>query len=209
MNILKSSLIFIILICCGSVKAQVFNPDKPMIREFAIYVDSINVQLKKYQNPRQMSLKEEMGCVQIPNTYYVHNGKSQGIIVVQTNAKEYLAVDARCAHCFYDNGVGNGKVKFETGLGFVCDKCGAAVQRFEWSGSAQMDRYDTDEPGYQYLDTYVVDKVKKDGKTYLIISNSTNGSNDEWMLQPENKCLLINGKEYVHPLRPMPKFSLF
>lgn len=171
MKIHRILLTLTMLSCYLLDNAQVINTERPMIREFVICVDSINAQLKRYQHPRQMSLKEEMGCVQIPNTYYKHNGKSQGIIVVQTNSKTFLAADARCAHCFYDNGISDGKVRFQTGLGFVCDKCGAAVQRFEWSGSTQMDRYDTDEPGYQYLDVYIVDKVKKNGKVYLIIHN--------------------------------------
>lgn len=183
-------------------QAQLFNPDRPMICEFVVCVDSINTQLKKYQRSDQNPITESDGCVQIPNTYYVHNGKSMGIILVRDQAYAYHAFDARCAHCFYDNGESDGKVRMMGSLSARCNKCGADVYNIVLTGSGQMNGYDDEMQGYQYLDGYDVEVIKKGKKRYLLISNPPNGSRDEWMEQPENQVLLENGRPYRHPMRP-------
>lgn len=189
------------IICVISASGQIYNPDKPMIREFVICADSINSQLKKYQSNLQTPLPESNGSVQIPNSYYIHNGKSNGIIVVRTQSYAYLAYDARCAHCFYDEGSDTGKVKMVSCLAAKCPECGAEVHKMVLDGSGQMCRYDDELNGYVYLDAYDVDVVKIRGKTYLIISNAPNGRDEDWIYKKENQPLLENGRPYRHPIR--------
>lgn len=197
----------ILIVSALAVQAQIFNPDRPMIREFVISVDSINAQLKKYQHPQQNPIWESDGCVQIPSSYYIHNGKSMGIIVVRTQSNSYQAFDARCAHCFYDNEEPGSKVRMTGSLFARCDVCGAEVHNLVLTGSGQMCRYDDEMQGYVYLDGYMVDVIKKGKQKYLLISNPPNGVRDEWMHQPENQPLFENGRPYKHPMRPKPEWE--
>lgn len=192
------AVIFCAIIFAIPASAQIFNPNRPMIREFVVCVDSINDQM----GPRlrgQSPLTEDYGWVFIPNTYYVHNGKSLGIIIVRDCTETYHAKDARCAHCFYDNGESDGF--FEMGVGFSgrCRKCGAEADNIKIHGSGQMMRYDHGARGPVCLDGYVVEEVKKDKKTYLLITNAHNGTRSEWKDLPENQILLDNGEMYESP----------
>lgn len=200
---------FLLSIAVTSVaaQAQIFNPDLPMIREFVISVDSINMQLKKHQHWQQHSISETNGSVQIPNTYYTHNGKSMGIIVVRDQTYTYHAFDARCAHCFYDNEESDGKVEMTGSLFARCKKCGAESPNLVLTGSGQLMGYDDEMQGYKYLDPYLVKVLKKGKKKYLLIYNIENGAHDEWLKQPENQILLENGRPYRHPMRPKPEWT--
>lgn len=180
-----------------------------MIREFVICVDSIQMQLREYQISDQNPLGGDYGSVQIPKTYFTHNGKSMGIIVSRTPSGTFHAVDARCAHCFYDEDIPNSKLKMMGCLTMRCSVCSAEVHNFVIDGGHQMLRYDLDGGSPVYLDAYEVIVFKINKKKYLLITNPLNGLRDEWMRQPENQILLENGKPYRHPIRELnkPKFT--
>lgn len=186
----------ILLLLCAvclslSIKAQTFDPDRPMILPFTVCADSINAQMHDNLNkPLHDKVTESPGWVQIPNTYYRHNGKSMGIILVRTSGYVYTAFDARCPHCFYDNEIANSKIRMYSSFMAICKVCGAEAQSLINVGSPSMTRYDHGYHEPAYLNTYIVDEIKKGKKTYLRIYNAPNGVRDEWKTLPENKFLI-------------------
>lgn len=188
-----SKVFFCLCMVCLSltVKAQTFDPDRPMIIPFTVCVDSINAQMHdNLRKPPHNKVTETAGWVQIPNTYYKHNGKSMGIILVQTSIYSYKAFDARCPRCFYDEGIADSKLKMYSPLSAICEVCGAEAQSLINVGSPTMTRYDHKNHSPACLNIYLVEEIKKGKKTYLKIYNAYNGATDEWKELPENKFLI-------------------
>lgn len=186
-------ILLLIVLMSGFIRAnaQIFDPDRPMILPFVVCADSINTQMHDNpQKPPHDKVTETNGWVQIPNTYYKHNGKSLGIILVRTGYYLYAAFDARCPHCFYDDGVANSKIKMYSRLSAICDVCGAEAQGLVNSGAPSMTRYDHGPESPAVLNVYIVDEIKKGKKTYLRIHNAENGAYNEWKELPENKFLI-------------------
>lgn len=183
-----------VMVVSWSVKAQLFDPDRPMIMPFIVCADSINEQMHdNLRKPPHDIVTETNGWVEIPNTYYKHNGKSVGIILVQTIGYCYIAFDARCPHCFYDDEIADSKIRMYSRLSAICDVCGAEAQGLVNVGARSMTRYDHKNNSPAALNVYLVDEIKKGKKTYLRIYNASNGTRDEWKDLPENKFLI--GKE--------------
>lgn len=183
-------LIHILLLFVGiSASAQYFNPDKPMIKPFEINVKTINNEM--HDTHGHDMLYQDAGFVFIPNTYYVHNGKSLGIIIVHTWNETFLAFDARCPHCFYDNDEPNGKIVISGYTFGKCNKCSAMVEQMVTLGRGQLTTYDHGTRGPHYLETYRCEKIMDRNKVVgLRIVNTPNGIYDEWKQQPENQILL-------------------
>lgn len=188
---MKHLIISILLLFAAlNLSAQVFDPDRPMIMPFTICADSINEQLhENMRKPAHDKLTENGGWVEIPNTFYKHNGKSQGIIIVQDFAYNYQAYDARCPHCFYDDEITDGKMGMQTRLRAVCNRCGAQAMSIVNVGSGQLTTYDHGVVGPQIMNSYSVKVIKKGKKTYLRIANHCNGVRNEWRDLPENEFL--------------------
>lgn len=166
--------------CCLAIYAQMFDPDRPMIIPFEVYADSINAQMHdNLHNPPHSKITETNGWVQIPNTFYKHNGKSMGIILVQTGTYAYGAFDARCPHCFYDDEIIDSKIKMHTRLSAICEVCGAEAQGLVNVGASSMTRYEHKYHAPARMNTYLVKEIKRGKKTYLRIYNAYNGVSDE------------------------------
>lgn len=179
------------LACCLAINAQMFDPDRPMIIPFEVCADSINAQMHdNLHNPPHSKITETNGWVQIPNTFYKHNGKSMGIILVQTGTYAYGAFDARCPHCFYDDEIIDSKIKMHTRLSAICEVCGAEAQGLVNVGASSMTRYEHKYHAPARMNTYLVKEIKRGKKTYLRIYNAYNGVSDEWKELPENKFLI-------------------
>lgn len=173
------------------ISAQIFDPDRPMILPFVVCADSINAQMHdNLKKPPHEILTETYGWVEIPNTYYQHNGKSMGIILVRTNSNLYTAFDARCARCFYDDEIPDSKIRMYSQLSAICNVCGAEAQGLVNCGAPSMTRYDHGPATPAVLNEYLVDEIKKGKKTYLRVYNAINGVWDEWKDLPENKFLI-------------------
>lgn len=173
-----------------SLDAQIFDPERPMIMPFTICADSINSQMHDpMRKPHHPKLTIDGGWVQIPNSYYRHNGKSMGIIIVQDFTYTYHAYDARCPHCYYDNQE-NSKMKMWTPMSAICPECDAQAENIINWGSGQLTGYNHGILGPQYMNGYSVRVVKKGKKTYLRISNTPNGAGNEWQELPENQFLI-------------------
>lgn len=173
------------------MNAQIFDPDRPMIVPFEVCAESINAQMHdNLSKPPHDKITEIYGWVQIPNTFYQHNGKSMGIILVQTSSYAYVAFDARCPHCFYDDDINDSKIKMYSSLSAKCDVCGAEAQGHVNVGASSMTRYDHKYHAPAMMNTYLVEEIKKGKKTYLRIYNACNGVSDEWKELPENKFLI-------------------
>lgn len=196
--LIKDIIAFIIISCPTMMYGQgFFNPDKPMIVPFIIEIHDINERVG--YNPNTL-LYESTGHVFLPPTYYTHNTKSHGIIVVRTFADDYHAFDARCARCFYKDGENDGTIKIPVAMFGECDKCSARVDNIVSWGSGQMSFYDFNDYGDNgpiYLDTYPVKVIRKDHnkRIYLWIYNAPNGVRDEWKEQPENQIVVEGCRE--------------
>ncbi len=189
MKQLLLNLLFILI--CLSTNAQIFDPDRPMILPFIVCADSINAQMHdNLRNPYHDKVTEQMGWVEIPNTYYQHNGKSMGIILVRTATYCYIAFDARCPRCFYEEEVDGSKLRMNGSLSAICPVCKAEAQGLVNMGAPSMTRYNHEYRAPAKMNTYIVKETKRGKKTYLRICNAPNGANDEWKDQPENRFLI-------------------
>ena len=169
-----------------------YNPDRPMIVPFVVGVYDINERVEDTKG--HALLNEDEGYVYIPSTYYKHNGYSQGIIIVKTFAKNYVAFERRCAHCWYDEGE-FGVISMSGFISGKCNKCGARADGMIAYGSGQMNGYDFLEygdNGPKYLETFPIKIIRKDHnkKIYLWIYNAPNGTYGEWKKQPENQIVV-------------------
>lgn len=170
-----------------SSSGQFYNPDRPMIVPFAIEVNSVNEFLKDDEHD---TLAKEGGYVKLPTSFYTHNGKSHGIIVVHAWGDNYYAVDSRCPVCFYEYEDENGGT-IDPMLPFSeCNKCGASADALRSHGSTQMFRYHYTKTGPVHMDAYIVNEVKKGKRLYLFIDNAPNRTGGEWRNQPENKIII-------------------
>lgn len=182
--------ILLLILLAQNLSAQIFDPDRPMIMPFTICVDSINIQLGDSPNRSAHEfLSENLGWVEIPPTYYQHNGKSQGIILVQNIAYNYLAFDARCPHCFYDEEIPDSRIRMCGSLTARCPVCSAEAHSIVYHGSGQLTRYNHKADNPAHMNAYVVKVIKNGEKTYLRIVNAPNGTYGEWRELPENKFL--------------------
>ena len=194
LNEMKNTFKILTMICLLSLtyvssSGQFYNPDKPMIVPFAIEVNSVNEFLKDDEHD---TLAKEGGYVKLPTSFYTHNGKSHGIIVVHAWGDNYYAVDSRCPVCFYENEDEDGGT-IDPMLPFSeCDKCGASADALRSRGSTQMFRYRYTKTGPVHVDAYIVQEVKRGKRLYLFIDNAPNGTGGEWRNQPENK-IIVNG----------------
>lgn len=189
MRLLLLNLSFILTCLC--VKAQIFDPDRPMILPFTVCADSINAQMKDNLNkPLHDKVTEQMGWVEIPNTFYQHNGKSMGIILVRTASYGYTAFDARCPRCFSEEEVADSKLRMRGRLEAICPVCKAEAHGLVNVGAPSMTRYDHQNRAPAKMNTYIVEETKRGKKTYLRICNAPNGSRNEWRDQPENRFLI-------------------
>lgn len=189
---MKHAIISVMLLLVSlNLYAQIFEPDRPMIMPFVVSVDSINAQMHdSLKKPNHDKLSINGGWVMIPNTYYRHNGKSLGIIIVQDFTYTYHAYDLRCPHCFYDNDIATSKMTMQTHMSAMCYKCNAQAENIVCWGSGQMTCYDHGNLGPRYMDGYSVNIIKKGRKIYLRIANNPNGAYDEWRELPENRFLI-------------------
>lgn len=189
----KLTLLFLLFVFSLPMKSQgFFNPDKPMIVPFIIEIHDINDRVDYHPNT---PLYENTGHVYLPNTYYTHNGKSHGIIVVRSFSDDYYALDARCARCYYKDGHNEGTIRIPIGMFGECDKCRARVDNIVSWGSGQMSFYDFHDYGDNgpvNLDKYLVKTIRKDHnkKVYLWINNAPNGYHDEWKQLEENQIVV-------------------
>lgn len=184
-----TSILFAILLA-QNLSAQIFDPDRPMIMPFTICVDSINDQMgESLKNPVHEKLSENLGWVEIPSSYYRHNGKSQGIIIVQNIGYNFRAFDARCPHCFYDEEITDSRMRMYGRLSAICPVCSAEAQSIVYHGIGQLTRYNHKADSPAYMNAYLVKVIKKGKKTYLRIVNAPNGACDEWKELPENQFL--------------------
>ena len=200
---MKNTFKMLTIICLLSLTAvtasgQFYNPDRPMIVPFAIEVNSVNEFLKDDEHD---TLAKEGGYVKIPTSFYTHNGKSHGIIVVHAWGDNYYAVVSRCPVCFYENEDEEGGT-IDPMLPFSeCDKCGASADALRSHGNTQMFRYRYTKTGPVHMDSYIVQEVKRGKRLYLFIDNAPNGTGGEWRNQPENKIIVDGYRElYGHDI---------
>ncbi len=188
---MKHLAVIISLSVLFTCRAQFFDPDRPMIVPFIVCVDSINDQMHdNMRKPPHSKITETNGWVEIPNTYYQHNGKSLGIILAKTGTYAYAAFDARCPHCFYDDANPDSKIKMYSRLSAVCEVCSAEAQGLINVGASSITRYDHGNLAPAKMNTYLVKEIKRGKKTFLKIYNAFNGVSDEWRSLPENKFLI-------------------
>ncbi|MDE5785601.1 MAG: hypothetical protein K2H98_03625 [Duncaniella sp.] len=189
---MKRLFVFLSIIATGlAATAQIFDPDRPMILPFTVCADSINAQMHdNLKNPYHGKVTEQMGWVEIPNTFYQHNGKSMGIILVRTGTYCYIAFDARCPRCFYEEEVDGSKLKMCDSLEAICPVCKAEAQGLVNVGAPSMTRYNHENRAPAKMNTYIVEESKKGKKTYLLIYNAPNGTGNKWKEQPENRFLI-------------------
>lgn len=181
----------LIIVACLGTNAQIFDPDRPMILPFTVCADSINAQMKdNLMKPYHEKVTEQMGWVEIPNTYYQHNGKSMGIILVRTGTYCYIAFDARCPRCFYEEEANGSKLRMCGSITAICPVCKAEAQGLVNVGAPSMTRYNHEYRAPAKMNTYLVEESKRGKNTYLKIYNASNGVGNEWREQPENKFLI-------------------
>lgn len=141
-------------------------------------------------NPCHSVVTEMYGWVQIPDSYYQHNGKSMGIIITRSGTYSYHAFDARCPRCFYEEGVLGSKIHMYSRLSAICPVCKAEAINLVNMGTSGMTRYNHEYRSPAHLNVYSVSVIKKGKITYLRIANNPNGANGQWKKLPENKFLL-------------------
>lgn len=165
-SILKISVILmLILASAAGMYAQEKAPD---IELFAIAPETINRLVKDTAGHKQLT--EDNGYVLIPNTFYKHDGTSDGIIVVHSNDGAYVAFERSCPRCRFDFHQ-SGKIYFPNSFMAACSKCDARLESILFWGSGQM-FYDCGAGSPRYLISYPVSKYVKDGRLYLIINKS-------------------------------------
>lgn len=148
------------------IKAQVYNPDYPVIEEFEVEVGTINDQVKDYTTDK---LTVEGGTVKLPSTFYYHDGRSLGMLIVHDNTDNFMAFDLRCPNC--ERKGKTGKFSMVTCLTAGCDTCTAEAQEIVMWGSGQLTGYEfRHSPDELYQ--FPVDEVERNGKLYLRITPS-------------------------------------
>lgn len=164
--IAKPLLSLLLLLSIFAISAQVYNPDYPVIEEFEIEVGAINDRVKDYTTDK---LTVEGGTVKLPSTFYSHDGRSLGMLIVHDNTDHYMAFDVRCPNC--ERRGKTGKFSMVTCLTAGCDTCTAEAQEIVMWGSSQLTRYEfRHSPDELYQ--YPVEEVERNGKLYLRISPS-------------------------------------
>ncbi len=174
----------VVAYCNISMKAQSNNPDRPVIEEFTIDPMTINQSIDKLYKPLEFSIgkqhklsmfaKNHHGFVIIPPTYYKHDGKSLGIIVMYDITENFSAHELRCPNCFYRYHK-NCAMKAVTIHGFLeCPSCGAQVDALFAHGSGVLRAYDMGRQGSpKSLEPYIVD-VEEEGDNVKLTIRSSN-----------------------------------
>lgn len=160
----KIKLTLIALLLTSMVNyAQVYNPAIPVIETFEIDVATINDKVKDYTTDK---LYVDDGTVLIPPTFYKHDGRSKGILVVHDYNDNYLAFDVRCPVCDKKGKIG--KFRMKTCLAAGCDNCSAEAHELIIWGSGQITR--TKQPDEMYI--HDIREIERNGRLYLEISRS-------------------------------------
>ncbi len=166
-----------------TTKAQSHNPDRPVIEEFTIDPKTINQTIDKLYKPLEFSIGKQHklskyvdnhhGFVIIPPSYYNHNGKSLGIIVMYDITERFSAHELRCPNCFYRYHR-NCAMKPVTIHGFLeCPSCGAQVDALFAHGSGRLTAYDMGRQGSPTsLESYCVEVNGELDDITLTIYNS-------------------------------------
>ncbi len=166
-----------------TMKAQSPNPDRPVIDEFTIDPKTINQTIDKLYKPLEFSIgkqhklsmfsKNHHGFVIIPPSYYKHDGKSLGIIVMYDITENFTAHELRCPNCFYRYHK-NCAMKAITIHGFLeCPSCGAQVDALFAHGSGILTAYDMGRQGSPMsLELYCVEVNGELDDITLTIYNS-------------------------------------
>ena len=187
------SVFFAVLSVVPAFADDFYNPEKPMIVPFAVGLSSVNERVGDTEG--HDPLTEECGYARLPPSFYTHNGKSLGIIIIHTWGDTFMAYDSRCPVCFYEYKDKDGG-KIDPMLPFSeCTKCHASADQLKTQGGSQMFRYKFKGHGPTHLDAYTVKVVEKENDTYLYIDNAPNGTYGEWRTQPENQIILKTFKE--------------
>lgn len=148
-----------------------YNPDMPVLtQDVYINPNTINDQLN-YHNG--IDLTDDYGHVYIPPTKYKHDGRSRGLLIARCCDGHYSVMEARCPRCFYKFHNPNNRIEFEHVLVGECKHCHATSEVFTFWGSGQLNRKDKDKINEIYhMDSYCVDEIQLNGKTYLRIYNN-------------------------------------
>lgn len=145
--------------------AQVYDSTIPVIQTFKIEIHNINNIVGDNSGPK---LYQECGYVTIPPTYYKHDGRSLGILVVHTNLDTYMAYEIRCPLC-YKRGVA-GKFRMKTLLSAQCDHCIAQAENIITWESGQLTGYNHGAKEPDSLIMYDTDDYVDGSKHYVVIS---------------------------------------
>lgn len=171
-----TQIIFVILamLCStGEAKADIlYNPEMPLLtKEFIVEVATINDRMNDHEG---IPLTEATGHVYIPAKYYSHDGRSHGMFIVCTlqGVGHYAAFDTRCPKCHYRDHK-KGDFVFIDAITAQCNRCGTYADHLTWHGIGQCQQQDGDELlELYYLDSYLTDAFKKNGKWYVRIYNN-------------------------------------
>lgn len=166
-----------------TTKAQSYNRDIPVIEEFSIDPMTINQTIDKLYKPLEFCIGKQHklskfadnhhGFVIIPPTYYKHDGRSLGIIVMYDITENFSAHELRCPNCYYSYHK-NYAMNAVTIHGMLeCPSCGAQVDALFAHGSGILTAYDMGRQGSpKSLDPYCVEVVEDGDKVTLTIYNS-------------------------------------
>ena len=169
---MKKVCLFAILLFLSvfSVKAQYFKNDTPCIKPFAVEIHNINDVLGDTCHPK---LYEENGWVMIPNTFYIHDGNSKGILIVHDWADVYQAYEIKCTYCA-DKGR-NGVFTNIHSIFAECNTCTARAEMMFNVGNGQLTGYPYERGHVWYLMPYPIEESERGDKLYLVMfPNPTN-----------------------------------
>lgn len=172
MKKISALLLLVIFAASSYVEICAFDDDEteipPDIEPFEIIAETINNTL---HDTGHTPLFEDFGYVIIPNTFYKHDGTSDGIIVTRSIAGGYAAFEIKCPRCKYDFHQ-HGKIYFpERSSMAICNKCGARMESLLFHSSGQL-FYNCGADSPRYLIEYQTDIYRKGNQTHIRIDKS-------------------------------------
>lgn len=178
-----------------SISAQyqvMYNPEHPLLLE-DVYIDPATINDKlNYHNG--IDLTEDYGHVFIPPTMYKHDGRSRGLLISRCCDSSYSAMEARCPKCYYKFHKKDNIVEFEHVLFGECKHCGARSENFVFWGSGQLLQCNDDKYNeIYYMESYNIEEVQRNCRTYLKISNNQASST------PPKGQVKTTGKKFYYP----------
>ena len=171
--LMKSFLLTLTLstaVICSAL-SQTYGQMTPDIKPFAVDIHTIN---NKLGDLGHVPLYETSGYVEIPPTYYQHDGTSLGIILVHSDYDVYVAFEKRCPHCYYDNGE-IGELYIWTLLDAICNNCQCRIEGMVANATGQMTGYNTGTCGPRHADKYMTEKVTRYGNDYIVLFPRNDG----------------------------------